>query len=266
MVPPSASSNLPRRIAAAPVNAPFSWPNSSLSMSSVGMAAQLTLTNGPDATGLSRWMCAASSSLPVPDSPESNTATSERATCVACCTACWNAALVPIIRGASPTSSRKRWFSRSSSARCERVLHDQQHAVAGERLLEKVERAIAGGLDGVADGAVPGDHHRRRRVVRLFQRSQHVDAVAVGQPDVEQVQVGACPASLGLELRRRVADGDAETLALEDQPQRQADVRLVVQDHDVVTAGHDAHSATTAGIGAAQSDAKRRAAQLTVEA
>ena len=87
IVPPSASSNLPRRSAAAPVNAPFSWPNSSLSISSVGIAAQFTFTNGPAANGLSRWMCAASSSLPVPDSPISSTRTSDRATCVACCTA-----------------------------------------------------------------------------------------------------------------------------------------------------------------------------------
>ena len=34
------------RVVAAPVKAPFSWPNSSLSSSSAGSAAQLTLTNG----------------------------------------------------------------------------------------------------------------------------------------------------------------------------------------------------------------------------
>jgi hypothetical protein len=46
MVPVSACSNLPMRVVAAPVNAPFSWPNSSLSSSSAGSAAQLTYTNG----------------------------------------------------------------------------------------------------------------------------------------------------------------------------------------------------------------------------
>ena len=45
-VPPSACSNLPTRSVAAPVNAPFSWPNSSLSSRSSGSAAQFTLTNG----------------------------------------------------------------------------------------------------------------------------------------------------------------------------------------------------------------------------
>ncbi len=42
----SASSNRPSRRSAAPVKAPFSWPNSSLSSSVSGRAAQLTVTNG----------------------------------------------------------------------------------------------------------------------------------------------------------------------------------------------------------------------------
>ena len=55
------------------MNAPFSWPKSSLSMSSRGMAAQLTFTNGPSARGLRRWMARAMSSLPVPLSPVMST-------------------------------------------------------------------------------------------------------------------------------------------------------------------------------------------------
>ena len=46
VVPPSARSNHPFRCATAPVKAPFSCPKSSLSMSSFGIAAQLTLMNG----------------------------------------------------------------------------------------------------------------------------------------------------------------------------------------------------------------------------
>ena len=264
MVPRSASSNLPRRIAAAPVNAPFSWPNSSLSISSVGIAAQLTLTNGPDAIGLSRWMCAASSSLPVPDSPDSSTATSERATCVRL--------LHRLLERGARADHLRRLADQLAKTlvlalqvgTLERVLHHQQHAIARQRLLEKIERAAARRVDGVADGAVAGDHHRGRRVVGLFQRSQHVDAVAVGQPQVEQVQVGARPSALGLEPRRRVANRDAIALALENQPQRQPDVRLVVHDHDVVTAGHDACSAATAAAWR-QRNAERCAAQFAVQ-
>jgi hypothetical protein len=57
----------------APVNAPLSWPNSSLSSSDVGMAAQFTRINGPFARGLAKWMPSATSSLPVPLSPRIKT-------------------------------------------------------------------------------------------------------------------------------------------------------------------------------------------------
>ena len=78
-VPPWASSNLPRRTLTAPVKAPFSWPNSSLSISSCGTAAQLSFTKGP----LLRCECWCSaraiSSLPVPFSPVMSTRPSEGA-------------------------------------------------------------------------------------------------------------------------------------------------------------------------------------------
>ncbi len=72
-VPVSATSNLPRRSDTAPVNAPRAWPNSSLSISSSGMAAQLTSMNGPARRRLIAWMLRATSSLPVPFSPKIST-------------------------------------------------------------------------------------------------------------------------------------------------------------------------------------------------
>ena len=42
----------------------------------------------------------------------------------------------------------------------ERVLDDQQHAVARERFFEEVERADLRRLNRVSNRAVPGDHHR----------------------------------------------------------------------------------------------------------
>ena len=68
-VPPSAVSKVPRLRAAAPVNAPFSCPNSSLSSSVSVRAAHETATNGARWRGLRAWMARASSSLPVPLSP-----------------------------------------------------------------------------------------------------------------------------------------------------------------------------------------------------
>ena len=69
IVPPSASSNRPVRRAIAPVNAPFSWPKSSLSTSPAGSAAQLILISGLSRRWLAEWMARAISSLPVPVSP-----------------------------------------------------------------------------------------------------------------------------------------------------------------------------------------------------
>ena len=46
-VPPSANSKRPFLEVKAPVNAPFSWPNNSLSNNSAGIAPQLTGTKGP---------------------------------------------------------------------------------------------------------------------------------------------------------------------------------------------------------------------------
>ncbi|MGF6664722.1 hypothetical protein QF000_006390 [Paraburkholderia atlantica] len=53
----------------APVKLPFSWPNSSASISSSGIAPQFTATNAPSLRPLRSWMVRAISSLPVPDSP-----------------------------------------------------------------------------------------------------------------------------------------------------------------------------------------------------
>ena len=68
-MPPSASENRPSLRAIAPVNAPRSWPNSSLSSRVSASAAQCSLMNGPCARGERWWIALATSSLPVPLSP-----------------------------------------------------------------------------------------------------------------------------------------------------------------------------------------------------
>ncbi len=72
-VPPAAFSNAPRRSRSAPVNAPRSWPNNSLSTSCSGNAALFTATSGVFAPGPSRCSSRATSSLPVPLSPTIST-------------------------------------------------------------------------------------------------------------------------------------------------------------------------------------------------
>src|SRR5439155_665834 len=72
-VPFAACSNRPVLRVTAPVNAPFSCPNNSLSSRFSGIAAQLTATNGPDALAPFKWMARAMTSFPVPDSPWTRT-------------------------------------------------------------------------------------------------------------------------------------------------------------------------------------------------
>jgi hypothetical protein len=72
-VPVVAASNLPFRSPTAPVNAPLTCPNISLSISSLGMAAQLSSMKGRSRRGERAWMAPAMSSLPVPLSPAMST-------------------------------------------------------------------------------------------------------------------------------------------------------------------------------------------------
>ena len=80
IVPLSAISKRPIRSATAPVKAPFTWPNISLSKSDREMPPRFTMTNGPDARRELRWMARATSSLPVPFSPRMSTGASDAAT------------------------------------------------------------------------------------------------------------------------------------------------------------------------------------------
>ena len=68
-VPPLAAQNSPALSAVAPLKAPRTWPNSSLSSSASGSAAQLIATSGAEARSLRRWMIVATRLLPVPVSP-----------------------------------------------------------------------------------------------------------------------------------------------------------------------------------------------------
>ena len=76
-VPPLAWTKRPVRSARASVKAPRAWPNSSLSSSASGMAAQLSATKGPSLRRLRAWSARATTSLPVPLSPVMSTVASE---------------------------------------------------------------------------------------------------------------------------------------------------------------------------------------------
>ena len=80
IVPLSATSNLPARSFTAEVKAPFTWPNNSLSINSLGMAAQFTSIKEKFALWLFSCNWWATSSFPVPLGPVINTLASVWAT------------------------------------------------------------------------------------------------------------------------------------------------------------------------------------------
>ena len=202
-MPPSASSNLPRRDAggagerallvaeqfASPA-ARWEWRRSSPSRT------------GPTANGLELWMCAASSSLPVPDSPISSTRASD------CAPPWWPAPRRAARRAWSrsssatpPTSSRSRSFS------CRRVAcsmafftaSSTRSRLSGFSRKSKAPARVA----STASAMVPWPEIMMAGAAAPFccTALQQVDAAAVGQLHVEQVGVGAAGVGMPGELR-----------------------------------------------------------------
>ena len=113
-MPPFAVSIRPRRCAWAPVNEPFSWPNSSLSSSVSGIAPQLIGTKGPAERAPRRWMAWAASSLPVPLSPSTSTGASTVATLrIEANTSCIRGLVPSMPSKAEAVCCRSSRFSRS---------------------------------------------------------------------------------------------------------------------------------------------------------
>ena len=133
------------------MNAPFTWPNSSLSSRLSGIAAQLIATNGPLAPRLARWSALATSSLPVPLSPVMSTVVSVSATRATRSYIFFIAALVaedvvellgarrPPCAAASPL--------RGARGACSGALDRERDVVHLERLRDEVVGAGADGRD-----------------------------------------------------------------------------------------------------------------------
>ena len=100
------------------------------------------------------------------------------------------------------------------------------HLLVGERLLEVVEGAHLDRPHGGRRRAVAGDHDDRGARIDLAQGLQRLEAVAVGQPDVEEDDLG--PAG-GVELERLLAargGRDLEAVVGEDAAESARESRL----------------------------------------
>ena len=200
-VPPSATSKSPCLRSTAPVKAPFSWPNSSLCISSSESEAQSTTTNGFSRSGLAWCSRRAISSFPVPVSPEMSTL--ERL-CAARSTApviATNAGERPIeIDPLLRQAALEDGVALLQPPRLQRALHRQlqlvevaglEQVVGGaglERADGRLHGAVAGEDDHLAGGRSPDALEQREPVLRR-------------QPQVHHQHVGLAGEEALLELR-----------------------------------------------------------------
>ena len=226
-VPPSACSNRPRRRTLAPVKAPRSWPNSSLSSSASGMAAQLTATNRP-LRAEARCSARATRSLPAPVSPWISTTASVGPTRATSWRSSSSLGLSPTrlpgtasARRSSSPSSRRR-----CSARALRMLVSRRSGDGGFSTKSAAPRLQRG--DGVGGRGLARQHHHRQRQ-RPGQPLQQRQPALARHAQIQQQQVG------------RAARGRQPGLGLGARPARQ-------HGHVALVAQHAPHAAQDGGI------------------
>ena len=113
----------------------------------------------------------------------------------------------------------------------ERVARQQEHAVAVERLLEEVVRALLGRLDRRLDRAVARDHDDGQVGAALDDVAQDLHAVAAGHLDVEEDEADVLARIDGRQPGGAVLGQHRVDLrALQRHPQRLAHARVVVDD------------------------------------
>ncbi len=121
----------------------------------------------------------------------------------------------------------------------------QQGAQAGEQLLalERLDEVVVGArvqaLDARVDGVARGEHEDRH-VVGRAQPAGDLDAVELGQPEVEDHEVGVVGGRLA--QRRLAVAGDAHLVAVQAQ-------RALERLGDLVVVLDDEHAGVTAGRG-----------------
>ena len=118
----------------------------------------------------------------------------------------------------------------------DRILHDDQRPLQHERFFEQIEGAELSGFDRGLDGGVAGDDddfgpgfgiHRAQLV-------QHFEAIAVGQPDVEQHDVVDRVARQNERVGRVAGGGDGVAFFAQNLFERIANLGFIVHDEDVI--------------------------------
>ncbi len=134
--------------------------------------------------------------------------------------------------------------------RIDRILYQDEGAVERQRLLEKVEGAELGRAHRSLDRAVAGDDDDLRLAIERVNLLQHFEAIAVGKPDIQQHDIVGGVTDQHQALAAGCGSGDEVALFAQDLFQRIADLRLVVDDEDVVHPETSSRTAVKAGSSA----------------
>jgi hypothetical protein len=117
-------------------------------------------------------------------------------------------------------------------AALDRVLDGDQHALARERLLEKVGGAGGHRADRFFERGVTADHHHRDLVVVFADLLERGEPVHAGEADVEHDQIDRGRREAREQLFGGLQRFNRITFALEHHLERAADVALIVDDQD----------------------------------
>ncbi len=125
---------------------------------------------------------------------------------------------------------------RAQPARFDRVLEHDQGAIERERLFKKIIGAEFGGFHRRFDRAMAADddHLGPSLAGHPAHIAQHVQPVAVGQPDIEQHHVIRRVFNEDQRFRCRGRCGHAVALFAQNLFERRADLRLIVHNQNVV--------------------------------
>ena len=245
-VPPSASSNRPTRSARASVNAPRTWPNSSLSNTVSDTPPALTVTIGRAARGESAWIAWATSPLPVPFSPVISTLASEGAVRSMSSMTGFIAGDRAISGGAPSKRQARRAFELTAAAQRPAQFHlcsdDGEQPGVVPRLLHEVAGAAAHRLDRHIDARPGGQHDDRQRRVLGLQACQQIEAFLARRRIARVIQIDERGVEVRFVDRREHRRGRRHGLhlkafALQEQLQGFENIALVVGEENTWGSG-----------------------------
>ena len=232
IVPPWATSNLPRRSATAPVKAPRTWPNSSLSISSSGNGGAVHLDERPRPAPAHRVNVSRDQLLSGAVLAEDQHAAVGRRSRRHLLAQPHHDVAVADHQVLRVHLRSQREILGFETPLPERVPDDEHRLLEGERLFDEIERPHLDRPDCGLDVAVARDDHHLRVELALAHPRQRRQPVHPGKPDVEQHDVVGLTGQ-SLKARLAAVDGiDAVALVPKHAAERAAHARLVIDDQN----------------------------------